>query len=52
MLASARKAARTLDRDTENSPALHELIKKADIILPWAVGRYEAGFGPARPARN
>ena len=31
---------RTLERDTENSPALHELIKKVDIIMPWAVGRY------------
>lgn len=33
---------RTLDRDTESSPALHDLIKKADIILPWAVGRYNS----------
>lgn len=33
---------RTLDRDTENNPALHELIKKVDLILPWAVGRYDA----------
>lgn len=32
---------RTLDRDTENDPALHELIKKVDIIMPWAVGRYD-----------
>lgn len=32
---------RTLDRDTESSPALHELIKKVDIIMPWAVGRYD-----------
>lgn len=31
---------RTLTRDTENSPALHELIKKVDVIMPWAVGRY------------
>jgi len=31
---------RSLDRDTENDPALHELIKKADVIMPWAVGRY------------
>jgi len=34
---------RTLDRDTENNPLLHLLIKKADIIMPWAVGRYNAG---------
>lgn len=32
---------RTLDRDTEPDPALHALIKKADIIMPWAVGRYK-----------
>ena len=28
--------------DTEKSPALHELIKKADIVMPWAVGRYNS----------
>lgn len=31
---------RSFGSDTENSPALHQLIKKADIIMPWAVGRY------------
>jgi hypothetical protein len=31
---------RTLDKDTENSTALHSLIKKCDIVMPWAVGRY------------
>ena len=31
---------RTLDKDTENNPALHTLIHKVDIIMPWAVGRY------------
>ena len=32
---------RTLDRDTENKPALHTLIKEnIDIVMPWAVGRY------------
>ncbi len=31
---------RTLSNDTENNPALHALIKKVDIIMPWAVGRY------------
>ncbi len=31
---------RTLDRDTQNDPLLHTLIKKSDIIMPWAVGRY------------
>ena len=31
---------RTLDRDTVNDPALHELILQADIVSPWTVGRY------------
>ena len=31
---------RTLDRDTVNDPALHEVILKADIVSPWTVGRY------------
>ena len=33
---------RTLSIDTQNNPALHTLIKKADIIMPWAVGRYNS----------
>ena len=33
---------RTFGNDTQNSPALHALIKKADIIMPWAVGRYKS----------
>lgn len=32
---------RELKRDTENSPLLHDLIGDVDIILPWAVGRYD-----------
>lgn len=31
---------KTLTRDTENNPQLHTLISEVDIILPWAVGRY------------
>ncbi len=31
---------RQLKWDTENSPLLHPLISSVDIILPWAVGRY------------
>jgi hypothetical protein len=34
---------RTLQKDTENNPLLHEVIKSADIIMPWAVGRYNSG---------
>lgn len=33
---------RTLDKDTENSPLLHALIKNCDIVMPWAVGRYNS----------
>ncbi|TKT91059.1 glycoside hydrolase family 71/99-like protein [Dyadobacter frigoris] len=33
---------RSLSKDTENSTLLHTLIKSADIIMPWAVGRYNA----------
>jgi hypothetical protein len=32
---------RTLDKDTENSSLLHNVIKSCDIIMPWAVGRYQ-----------
>jgi hypothetical protein len=31
---------RTLDHDTQNNQLLHTLIKSSDIIMPWAVGRY------------
>lgn len=37
---------RTLQKDTENNPLLHELIKSADIIMPWAVGRYNSDSYP------
>lgn len=33
---------RTLGDDTEKSPALLDLIKKCDIVMPWAVGRYDS----------
>lgn len=31
---------RSLGRDTQNSPLLHDIIRQVDIIMPWAVGRY------------
>lgn len=31
---------REMEKDTEKDPKLHELIKRADIIMPWFVGRY------------
>lgn len=39
---------RTLGADTEQSPALHALIKKCDILMPWAVGRFDASRYDAR----
>lgn len=32
---------RTLTRDSEPDPYLHEVIRKADIVQPWLVGRYK-----------
>ena len=31
---------RTLDSDCVSDPYLHEIIEKADIIMPWMVGRF------------
>jgi hypothetical protein len=31
---------RTLDRDAVNDKKLHEVIRAADIVSPWAVGRF------------
>lgn len=31
---------RKLELDTEKDPALHELIRKCDVVMPWFVGRY------------
>ena len=31
---------REMTRDTLNDPVLHEIIRKADIVSPWAVGRF------------
>lgn len=31
---------RTLDRDSIPDPRLHEVIAKADLVSPWAVGRF------------
>ncbi|HWW41434.1 glycoside hydrolase family 71/99-like protein [Pedobacter sp.] len=33
---------RTAGRDTDKSHLLQEVIKKADILMPWAVGRFDS----------
>ncbi|MFY0626737.1 MAG: xylosidase [Reichenbachiella sp.] len=44
---------RTLGNDTENSTLLHDLIKKVDIIMPWAVGRYKhQSYNPKYVAKD
>jgi hypothetical protein len=44
---------RTFGNDTEKNDALHDLIRKVDIIMPWAVGRYDInGFNPNNIAED
>jgi glycoprotein endo-alpha-1,2-mannosidase len=38
---------RTFVRDSVNDPNLHAVIAKADIVSPWAVGRFKMVAGPA-----
>lgn len=33
---------RSLSQDTKNNPRLHDVIRKSDVIMPWAVGRYSS----------
>ncbi|MFT5498562.1 MAG: hypothetical protein ACI9TH_003977, partial [Kiritimatiellia bacterium] len=40
---------RTLDRDAVSTPALHEVLKLADMISPWTIGRYH---DPASATRH
>ena len=40
---------RDLDRDTVRDPALHDVLKLADVLSPWTVGRYRT---PAEAARH
>ena len=41
---------RTLDRDTISDAALHAVIREADVVSPWNVGRYDSPEGAARHA--
>ena len=36
---------RTLNRDSVSDPRLHEVMRKADIIQPWSVGRFNSSEG-------
>ena len=38
---------RTLDADSVKDEALHRIIGKADVVSPWAVGRYRTLDGVA-----
>lgn len=43
---------REMKRDTVNDPALHYVIRKADIVSPWTVGRYGNIRGVEKLARE
>lgn len=45
---------RDLSHDSTKSPQLHEILKKVDIISPWAIGRYQGSEQVKRnlPARQ
>ncbi len=43
---------RTLRRDAVDDPRLHEVLLKADIISPWAVGRFRNSAGAQRYAEE
>lgn len=43
---------RTLRRDAVDAPFLHEVLLKADIISPWAVGRFHTLDGVQRYAEE
>jgi len=37
---------RTLTRDADTDPRLHDVIRKCDIVQPWMVGRYNESSYP------
>jgi hypothetical protein len=41
---------RELNRDSVSDPKLHEILKLADVISPWSVGRYNSLKGVAKHA--
>jgi hypothetical protein len=43
---------RTLDADSVKDPALHAVIRLADVVSPWTVGRYTSPEGVADHAKR
>lgn len=43
---------RTLDKDATRDPRLHDLIKQADVLLPWSVGRFGGIEGAKHHGQN
>lgn len=43
---------RTLERDSVPDKALHEIIKMADIVSPWTIGRYRSPDEASQHARQ
>ena len=43
---------RTLTRDAIPDPALHDLIRSADVVSPWTVGRYRTPDAAQHHASN
>lgn len=43
---------RTLNRDTLNDPQLFEVLKAADVVAPWPVGRYGSPEAATNTAKN
>ncbi|MEM6690992.1 MAG: glycoside hydrolase family 71/99-like protein [Planctomycetota bacterium] len=43
---------REQNRDATSDPQLHEILKLADILSPWTVGRYRDHRGVARHAKK
>lgn len=43
---------RTLTRDSLREPALHDVVKLADVVSPWTVGRFGTPADAARHGRD